>query len=112
MKVIKVGSAAQSRIAQACDRYVMKYRQLLPRFMVSIHDQPLTAVSQMPKQEDTMRWRTTLLFTVCQRRIRMQDQRQAQPTRLPQRLHRESGGASTDSGDGSTGTERLTGRKG
>jgi hypothetical protein len=29
MKVIKVGSAAQSRIAQACDRYVGKDRNRL-----------------------------------------------------------------------------------
>jgi hypothetical protein len=35
MKVIKVGSAAQSRIAQACDRYVAQGQQQLHQCMAT-----------------------------------------------------------------------------
>lgn len=37
MKVIKVGSSAQSRIAQACDRYVDRTRYL-PRVLMLLAD--------------------------------------------------------------------------
>ena len=67
--------------------------------------------SQMPKQEDTLRRCTTMLFAVRQRRIRMQNQRQAQPSGLPQRLHRKPGRARPRSGDGSKRTEGAVGRE-
>lgn len=113
MKVIKVGSAAQSRIAQACDRYVTHYRQLRSSRATSYQTRSTTDFSsQMPKQEDSLRRCTTMLFAVRERRIRMQNQRQAQPTSLPQRLHREPGGARPRSGDGSKRAEGAVGREG
>lgn len=65
MKVIKVGAAAQSRIAQACDRYVASVAH-------ACRDQSDMA-RQMSEQENTLRRHSTMLHAMLERRVRVQD---------------------------------------